>query len=294
MKFGWIIGTVVLLLSSGCGSLEAVRDYSGSVQTTVQNVKPVARDFYDSCKRTQRYRTFSPDDMTYREKPLTLSDDEDADLANACEKEWAASKAIGNLATVLEEYAAALGALAADNLAEHDAELNTVADELKGTEIKGLDDQKIQSVSSLATKVSNAVVGRYQKRQVKKFIHESHPSVVSVSNALADVLEANYLFALDIESAARTRTLKKAALMAEEENLLGFVSYVHQEMENQEEFWEKKEAVSELIPRVRKIGETHAELKESSSELDGEKVQALAAGFKKTVIPVVKKVQEAF
>ena len=94
--------------------------------------------------------------------------------------------------------------------------------------------------------------------------------------------------------AAWTGTLKKAARVANDDNMLGFIAYVHNEMENQEDFFEKQRAVRHLVQSVRQIGESHAELEQSSSELNGEKVKALVGKFKDQVFPVIKEVQDAF
>ncbi|UVL42417.1 hypothetical protein LOY55_10025 [Pseudomonas sp. B21-040] len=111
MKTGLLILPALISLTSGCVSLDSVKNYASYSKLTVESTRPIAQDYFDSCMRTNNYKPYSH--------------------ASNCQSERATSNAISEIAEVLAAYSDSLGALASDELVSYDDNLNEVASELK-------------------------------------------------------------------------------------------------------------------------------------------------------------------
>ncbi len=268
------LAVLVILLQTSCTSMEAVQQYAVSVQATVGEVRPVAGDFYASCLRANQYKPF--------------------DFRKECTTEQKASQAIVKVANVLNDYSSALGTLASDGLVQYNEDVSSLTKELKGENVKGLNDEKIDAVGSLANFIATAATKVYQQKQVGKFIKESHNSVAKVSDSLADLLETNYVTAIDLELLAWEFSYLEVEALSRDSNRVAWESYAQTQWELKASLDEKKNAAAALAQTVKQIGVIHEKLKNDASSLDAKEVQALVKNFIREVKPVIKEVQTAF
>lgn len=267
-------GIILALFMSGCTSMEAVQKYASYSQSTIESVKPVAKDFYDSCTRTNSF------------KPL--------DSHSECKTEQEASKAILMVSNVLDEYAAALGALAADELVSYDTDVDAMTKEIKGLKVQGLEEDKVDAVGSLAKLISKAATSAYQQRQVSSFIRESDTSITTVTETLANIIEKNYSHAIDMEISAWRDGYKRVERAARTEKSLEWEAYSKAQWKDRAELEAKLHAVKNLAKSIREIGSTHVKLKEDAEKLTSKEVFAFVRSFIKETKPVIKEVQDAF
>ncbi len=266
----FFVGTLLVL--SGCVSMESVKNYSTYSRTTIESVKPIAKDFQTSCLRANSY------------KPLKAY--------SKCNSEQEASKSILIVASVLDAYGAALGALASDELASY----NTQTDDLKGEliKLKVADEPKIKAVGNLSSLIANAVTKTYQQKEIVKFIKESDDSVISVSNALADIIEQNYVQAISYEISAWEDAYKRVEIIERDAKPLEWEAYSKTQWQQRSDLEAKQAAAISLAKNIRNIGETHHKLKEDANELSSKEVYAIVRNFVDTSKPVIKDVKEAF
>lgn len=265
---------IIVLLLSGCASMEAVQKYASSTQSTIESVKPVAKDFYASCRRTNSF------------KPLSSHSE--------CETEQKASKAILQVANVLDEYAVALGSLAADELVSYDTDINVMTKEIKDLKVKGLEDDKVDAIGGLAKFIAKAATTAYQQKQVAQFIKESNDSVMNVSKALADIIEENYSQAITLEISAWEDRYKIVEKVARTEKPLEWETYSKAQWKDRVELEAKLNAVKNLSKNIREIGATHAKLKKDADKLTSKEVAAFVQNFIKEAKPVIKEIQDTF
>jgi rubrerythrin len=254
--------------------MEAVQKYASYSQSTIESVKPVAKDFYASCTRTNSF------------KPLNSHSD--------CKTEQEASKAILTVSNVLDEYAVALGALAADELVSYDTDIDAMTTEIKGLKVKGLEENKVDAVGSLAKLISKAATSAYQQQQVGNFIRESDTSITTVTETLSSIIEKNYSTAIEMEISAWEDGYKRVERAARTEKPLEWEAYSKAQWKDRAELDAKLNAVKDLAKNIREIGSTHTKLKKDAEKLTGKEVAAFVRSFVEEAKPVIKEVQDAF
>ncbi|MBU1643160.1 hypothetical protein KKE54_07335 [bacterium] len=261
-----------LVLFSGCVSMQAVKDYSSYSRATIESVNPVAKDFYGSCLRANSYKPFN--------------------AHSRCDSEQEASKAILSVASVLDAYGAALGALASDELVDYSADVNKLTDEV--TKLKAIDEKKIDAIGKLSTLIANAATSAYQQKEVVKFIQESDESVGTVSDSLADLIETNYAQAISLELSAWEDAYKRVEKGARDATPLEWAAYSKAQWQQRSDLQTKLSATKSLAKSIRAIGQTHHKLKQDAENLTGKEVYASVRTFVDAAKPVIINVQEAF
>lgn len=264
------LSTIFVL--TGCVSMEAVKDYSTYSRITIESVTPVAKDFHTSCLRANSY------------KPLVAY--------SKCNTEKEASKSILMVASVLDAYGAALGALSSNELASYDTETNELTVEL--TKLKLVDEPKIKAVGKLSSLIANAVTNSYQQKELIKFIKESDDSVGNVCEVLADTLEKNYVQAITLEISAWEDAYKRVEIIERNSKPLEWESYSKAQWQQRSELEAKLAVTKSLAKNIRNIGITHHKLKEDAEDLSTKEVYSIVRNFIDTSKPVIKDVQEAF
>lgn len=272
-SFQYFIAAIVVLLSS-CASMEAIQKYAAYTQSTIEGVRPIAKDFYTSCLRANSYKPF----VNY----------------SKCETEAKASKAILKIANVLDDYSIALSALATDEFVNYDTDINALTTEINNLKVSGLDDKKVDAIGSLAKFVAKAATSAYQQKHIARFIKESNESIVEVSNILSDLIEHNYSQVIKLEISAWELAYQGVERVARDKNPLEWESYSWKQWQNRAETEGKLIAAKNLAKSISEIGETHAKLKKDADNLTSKEVINFVQSFIKEVKPVIKEIQEAF
>lgn len=272
MKFSLIVGLIVAVLLSGCTSMLAVKNYSSYSRTTITSVTPVAKDYYASCIRSNSY------------KPLFSH--------NNCDTEQNASKAILAVASVLDAYNAALGALASDELVDYSTDVDKLTDEMK--KLNKLDTKQVDAVGKLSVLIANHATSAYQQNEVGKFIQASNESVVAVSNSLADLIEKHYSKAILLELDAWREGYRRVEQKERECKPIEWEIYSKLQWQQYSDLQTKLSAAKALANNIREIGKTHEKLKEDAENITGKEVYASVRTFVDATVPVINEVQEAF
>lgn len=271
----WFTTYIILVsLLSGCMSLKAVQKYATYSQATLENVQPVAKDFYESCTRANSF------------KPINSH--------SGCKTEQEASKAILMISNVLKKYTVSLGALAADEIINYDTNIDEMTTELKVLKVNGLEDAKVDAVGSLAKLIAKTATSSYRERRVSNFIIESDESINIVTESLADIIEKNYSNAIDLEISAWKDRYQIVEEVVRNESPLEWDAYSKAQWKDRAELDAKLNAVKDLSESIRKIGSTHSKLKKDAKNLTGKEVAALIRSFVEETKPVIKQLQDAF
>jgi hypothetical protein len=261
-----------LLVLSGCVSMQAVKDYSAYSRITIESVTPVAKDFHGSCLRANSY------------KPLAQH--------SKCNSEQEASKAILTVASVLDAYGAALGALSSDELVDYDTDVTKLTDEVK--KLKTIDDKKIDAIGKLSSLIANAATSAYQQKEVVKFIQAGDEAVCNVADGLAELIETHYTQAISLELTAWEDAYKRVERVARESKPLEWEAYSKAQWQQQSDIQIKLSATKALAKSIKEIGQTHHKLKQDADKITGKEVYASVRTFVDATKPVIKDVQDAF
>ncbi|PWK42368.1 hypothetical protein [Pseudomonas sp. OV226] len=272
MKTGLLILPVLISLTSGCVSLDSVKNYASYSKLTVESTRPIAQDYFDSCMRANNYKPYSH--------------------ASNCQSERATSNAISEIAEVLAAYSDSLGALASDELVSYDDNLNEVASELK--KIKGASPEKVDAIKTLSAKIASATTNAYRQKQIVKYISESNDAVVSVSDTLASVIEQNYSFAISLEIDAWSDSYRKVEIVERDAHPLAWDAFATSKWQERENLEKKQSAATALADSIRKIGSTHAKLKKDAEHITGDEVYASVRSFISDVKPAINQVKAAY
>jgi len=265
---------ILVFLMSGCTSMEAVQKFALYSQSTIETVRPVAKDFYASCTRANSF------------KPLASH--------SKCKTEQEASKAIQMIAGVIDEYSVALGALASDELVDYEKDVDAMTKEINGLKVSGLDEKKVDAVGSVAQLISKAATSGYQQQQISKFLKQDDVSVANVTETLADLIEKNYSTAIDMEITAWEDGYRRVEKIERTERPLEWEMYSKVQWKDRADLEAKKNAAKSLAKNIREIGTTHEKLKKDAEKLTSKEVAAFVQTYIKNAKPVIKEVQEAF
>ncbi len=270
-KYGLLI-TCLLTILSGCVSMQAVKDYSAYSRTTIESVTPVAKDFYGSCLRANSY------------KPLAQY--------SKCDSEQEASRAILGVASVLDAYGTALGALASDELVDYTVNVAELSNQVK--KFKAINDQKIDAIGKLSSLLAKATTGAYQQKEVVKFIQAGDEYVGNVADGLAELIETHYPQAISLEISAWEEAYKRTERIERESKPLEWEAYSKAQWQQRADLQTKLSATEALANSIRAIGQTHHKLKHDAEKITGREVQASVRTFVEATKPVITEVREAF
>jgi len=222
-----LLGTFMLL--AGCVSIQAVKDYSSYSRSTIESVHPVAKDFFSSCLRANSY------------KPLASY--------STCVSEQEASKAILKVAGVLDAYGAALGALASDELVDYKSDITALTEEVK--KLKTFDEKKVDALGKLSNLIATAATSAYQQKEVVKFVQSSNEAVITVSNALAELVDTNYSEAITLEVSAWEDGYKRVERVERDSKPLEWEVYAKAQWQTRAELEGKLSAARNLAQSIR-------------------------------------------
>ena len=275
IRIGYRVVAVFLLSCGACGcvSTQAVQQYAAYSRTMIDQVQPVAADFYDSCVRSNQYRPF--------------------ENRSQCTSEKAAAAGIGNVALVLDRYNSALGALAADSKVAFDKELDGLAAEI-GTLPIGVNKTQIDAVGSIAKLLANAAASGYQKHEVAKFVRQANTSVFVVADALASMIEKNYDLAISNELLAWESSFRTAEKTSKDLHSPTWNSYADAQWQQRAGLEKKLEASKMLAAALRRIGATHQQLSDDADKLSSAEIAAAVTAFYDKAKPVLAQSRAAF
>lgn len=272
----YLLLTSILLMLSACVSTQSIQEYSAYSRATIEQTRPVAKDFHQSCLRSNRYKPYSD--------------------YSKCSSEQEAANGIIEVASVLDAYTAALGALSSNGLTDYNPDINNLSTQIK--KINGLDDAKIDAIAKLAILIANYATSGYQQNKIGQFMADADASVLKVSEILADVISTNYATAIRYEISAwesAYKSLEKSARISSDiDTRLAWEHYAQTQWKQRAELDARLIATSNLAERLKSIGITHHHLTQDAAELDSKEVQAIVNSFITSTKPVIADIQAAF
>lgn len=266
----------VLMTLSACVSTHSIQEYSVYSRATIEQTRPVAKDFHQSCLRSNSYKPYSE--------------------YSKCSAEQEATDGIVKVASVLDAYSTALAALASDKLTDYKPDIDNLSTQIK--KINGLDNAKIDAVAKLATLVANYATSGYQQNKIRQFMTQADASVLKVSEILADVISTNYATAIRYEISAwesAYKSLEKSARLSDDiHTRLAWEHYSKTQWKQRAELDARLAATNTLAEQLKNIGTTHHQLAQDAEKLESKEAQAIINSFITSVKPVIADMQAAF
>ena len=206
----------LLLLSSSCVDLEAIRQFTDNAATVEQKFPELSADFYRSCTQIYKYQFYRLVKFDARKEELIdqVSETKNLDgyISNVprgpdgfsiiqrelkC-REWKKNdQAASLLNKALVEYIKALGALAADDLTVYDNSLGALGKSITATGI--FEAKHIEAGTSLANLVLNASTDFWRRKKIKSAIEERDKDVSTLSEVLKKYIAVMYVEQLNNE-----------------------------------------------------------------------------------------------
>jgi hypothetical protein len=178
-----------LTLSFGCTNLDAVRSFA-KLSASVANYQQVVSDYAESPIRQLRYQ---PEIQGPR-------------LAEIANRRAAQKKQFIAVQTVIVDYMNALGDLAADEVANMDANIGDLTTALENAKFLGDSDEQIgketvTAAGTIAKKLSYAVLNEWRKSKIKDLIRENDGAFRNVIAGFTEILDK------DIRGSLKTETI---------------------------------------------------------------------------------------
>ena len=268
-KYLLILMAPTTLLFNGCGTpleIQAVQKYAEFQTQSAELFPKIADDVYKSCIRQLDYINLNRQ---------TIDKDRDAREAICNNSETgsvALKKAYTQTHNVIHEYLVALGALAADELTNFDAEINAVGESIQ--RLPGLgEDQKKDAISAgtgLARLLFKAFTNDYRRGELKEAIVTADPSLTTLVVALDTSIKNHFINGLlETERGSLDsyyKLLINPIFNQEEGQDVAIRQYVTEELrsnwsEKQEIIREKQDLASDYLTLLKGIACDHSSLK---------------------------------
>jgi len=262
----------ITCIATGCVSMDAVHDYSTNSKETLASTDLLAKDFYNSCTRSNSYKPF-----------INRSN---------CDEERKASESIIKISAVLDAYSTALGAISSDELVNYTADTTKLTTELKS--LNKVDANKIDSIGNLSAIIAKAATDAYRQKNTVELIKISDKSVGEVTGTLADLIEQNYQEATNLELDAWEKSYKRIEKTERDKNPLTWETYSESQWKYRSNLQAKLSSSKALSKSIRSIGTTHHKLKKDADNITGKEVYAAVRSFVNEARPAIKDVQSAF
>lgn len=269
-----IITFLFFIQLTGCVSLKAISDFSSQTVATASMVDNIADDYHDSCLRANVY------------KPIAS--------ASSCALQNDAKSGIREVADLLEAYARAMGNLASDDLVDYGDEFEGLEASINGLDIKGLESDKVTAIGSLIELIANAATDGVRRKELVKYISQANLSVIKVSNGVAEVIEENYILAIQAEIDAWDQNYRLLELNNRDSNMLVWAQYSTDQWRIKVDLESKKASAIALAKALRRIGVTHDKLNQNINDLSGDEVISIVQNYLAMTRPVVQEVRSAF
>ncbi|MDF3928132.1 hypothetical protein R6U79_12050 [Pseudomonas putida] len=271
MKLPYILFSMTCM-ATGCVSMDAVQEYTTNSKDTLASTNLLAKDFYNSCTRSNSYKPFMS--------------------RSHCDEERKASESIIKVSAVLDAYSTALGAISSDELVDYNADTQKLTRELKS--LNKVDPNKIDSTGKLSAVIAKAATDAYRQKNTAELIKMSDSSVGEVADALADLIEQNYQEAITLELDAWEKSFKRIEKSERDKNPLTWETYSESQWQYRSNLQSKLSSSKVLSNSIRSIGATHHKLKTDAENLTGAEVHAAVRSFINEARPAIKDVQSAF
>lgn len=229
-----------ILVSSflvGCASLKPVAEF-GKNAGAVAGYPQVARDFPQSLERQKAYGATGQ----------SVSDQALAKRKEDAERLIKAQKA-------LETYARALGALAADDLATFDTELDALNSKLVSAKIAT--SAEADAYTKAAKSGFHLITDLYRRTVIKKLIKTYNKPVQDLSASVVEAVEQVYLTGLSGETELFKTTVAGQSILATKElpGVPKFFAVLR--MEHLQALSDKEADAKNLADGVRKFAQAH-------------------------------------
>ncbi len=235
---------VATLLVTSCINLKPVADF-GLSASVVASYQEVAKDYSLGLERQRLYGQ-------------TGSSVSDENIA----KRKRDSKRLLEAQKVLETYAEALGALAADDLISYESQIDSLNKNLVAG--KFATTEQIQGYNKAAKVGLKLFTDLYRRKKIKTIIRTYNSSLQTAVTQIVEIVEDGYLTGLSGESGMFTQLVAgRAKRSAEEKGLEGLPQLVNVLAQEHEAFLDQKEKNAKLLVEgLRKFGQGHEELKQ--------------------------------
>jgi hypothetical protein len=268
------LSAVIVLGLSGCSSLEPVAEF-GKNASAIAGYPDVADD-YPAILQRQR---------SYGDKSQAVSDEKIATRKRDAKRLRDAQK-------VLEAYARALGALAANDLISYDTEIDALN--------KGIVDAKLATSdqTDVYAKVAKfgfeLVTDIYRRDKIRKLITTYNPAIQKATRNLITIVHDGYLMSLKDERDYFDKYVSGPAnaITGSEENrqnfegLQGIVGVVAQTQDDVLE--KKKQNAQALVKGMQAFAQGHQQLAENINKVSFKETVNVARDYAKQLRDILK------
>ena len=278
--FTKLTSTVFLLfLLAGCTNLEAVRNFSELSKVASAKFPSMANDFYETCVRRQVYMTSSTDVFD----------------GASCHDRDKARKGLLSVYTILEDYLKTMGALAKNSIIDTKKSYDALGKAIEKS--KKFSAEEISAAGTVATYLTNMVVGMCREAELKKMINSNNDAIKVIVKSLDEVGVEAYQVAINLEVAAMRghytdEIMRSKRLNANEPLAIVLAKEKSAFLANQ--INSRKKSIDALRGVLRKIGEGHQELYDGKHDLSSKELVSKLFSHVKEMNSLRKKISAAF
>jgi len=268
------LSAVIVLGLAGCSSLEPVAEF-GKNASAIAGYPEVADD-YPAILQRQR---------SYGDKSQAVSDEKIAARKRDAKRLRDAQK-------VLEAYARALGALAANDLISYDNEIDALNKSIVDAKLATSDQTDIYA--KVAKFGFQLVTDIYRRDKIRKLITTYNPAIQKATRNLITIVNDGYLMSLKDERDYFDKYVSGPAnvITGSEENrqnlegLQGIVGVVAQ---TQDEVLEKKKQNAQaLVKGMQAFAQGHQQLAENINKVSFKETVSVARAYAKQLRDILK------
>ena len=279
---GWVAVAGAVMVLAGCVHPAAVGRYARAAGATAAEFPALADDMRASCIRLEGYRE-SREGAGWFERN---------DLEPRCAERAKAVKHAVTVERVLGSYFSALAGLADDRVVSYDRNIDRLTGSLEDD--AKLDGEQVRAVGELAAFAASVATDGYRHVKLTNAIEEQNANVVTVIDALSEIVGTDYASILDLETTGMNSFYRSALAEGAEREPLAAVLVRDARDARATALNEKRSAIASYVRALATMKAGHQRLYESRRQLDAKALAADLASYAAQLEEMIPALREAF
>lgn len=235
-----------ILFATSCVDLSEVSKFASQSTEARSSLAALVNDFKGTC---ERMNSFAPA----------------GGALQPCSKYDSISSGTLAAQDVLLKYVGALGTLSSDKTITFEKDLSALPGQVKGA---GMDDAQVSAVTTLASKLADAAISGYRRKEISRLVEDTNQNVQAVTTALIKIVGTDYEQLLSNEDAAMDSYYNTALKEEGEHHLLDSVLVKNLFHQQRTELIRRKSAADAYVTIMKHIAAGHQKLYDQRSRFN--------------------------
>ncbi len=276
-----LVAAAVLLVTVGCVTPEAVRQFTAVATDAAQQFPPLVRDLAASCIRKQ-----------LADRSVDEIADASGEAKNACKEFSDLEPSLLGALDVLINYLNALSQLASDQVVSYDTQIDGFAAKVQAAGKFG--DAPVNAIKGLAKFLADAAASGYQRKKLGSAIKAADSDVAILTKALGTIVGDDYIRVLGVEQESVLERFRQAIQADKTKNPAVHLLLQDRWRANLESQENRRRAARDLQQILVKIRDGHHQLAAQVDHWSAIELRQTLSPYSSSIRQLVRDFQVAF